>query len=137
MDFSSIEQLSTKTIVRITSGCSSTIFPGTLYMFLFERDLFKELDFFKLLLITIAISSPIWLLNFILSIFITFNKKCPNGNLDKDILFFETSIITSLVLYTTIGVKNVYPSFELYGLCSSEIVSFFILYILLKKLNFK
>ena len=134
MNLPDIEKLSSKTYLIISTVCMATVVPGTLYLYLFERDLFVSLDFFKILLLSIALTSPILGINFIVSTKLSFKKECPGGNLLGDFLILISSIISSISFILSIlitylmllmGCKCLYISLVIFLTC--EVFLFFVL----------
>ena len=126
MNISEIEQLSSKTYLIIATVCMSTIVPGIIYLYIFERGLFISLDFFKTLLLSIALTSPILGINFILSAILSFKKGCPGGNLLGDLLILISTVISSvsfiisiLITYIMLLMKyrNLFISFVIFLIC--------------------
>jgi len=76
------------------------IFPGILFVFSFNRELFLKLDLIKLILLGVAITTPIWLLNsFIMSIM---SKEAISENENLQLTGIVGSIISIPILYLPI-----------------------------------
>lgn len=75
--------------------------PGMLIIFLFKHDLFSEMDTIKLLLVSIALTTPILVINFFTSIILenTNNRISKHNKENIQKLDFDT-IMLNLLLYS-------------------------------------
>jgi len=60
LDFNKLSPLSFMTLVMVFFV---TVSPGALFLFIYTRDVFFEIDSFKLVLLSFGITSPFWILN--------------------------------------------------------------------------
>ena len=58
-----LNKLTSVTIAIVLLFAVAIITPGTLFIFIFSRELFIELETLKLILLAISITLPIWVLN--------------------------------------------------------------------------
>lgn len=135
MNIKDIQDIKTSTWFNIVITCLATFLPGTLYLYLFNKDLLIELDIFKILLLTTALFIPVWVLNFVLSIIIIFRLKCPGLNLEINFLFPISLIMTIISSYISIFFAWVNPSYFNNSIIITEIILFIISIIIRNKMG--
>lgn len=102
MNIDNFTKLSKKIWAIIVLACLSTILPGTLFMLLYDYEIIKSLDIFKIILLSIAITAPLLLFHLIEITILLFNKNCPGGNLDSEIILFVGMFMSAVVTYILI-----------------------------------
>ena len=114
---SDLEKIESKEFTRIFLVLISLISPGILVIFHFYNQLFLELDFFKLVIFSISLITPMIFLNFITVSFLdivssdkSINKKSEESkSLDKlYILISLTVIFTSFIIYPSLFISIFY-----------------------------
>jgi hypothetical protein len=58
-----LSKLSTISLMTLLMVFFATISPGALFIFIFSKELFLELDTFKLILLSFGLTSPFWIIN--------------------------------------------------------------------------
>jgi len=95
-----LNKFTSKTWVAVIFIWVTIISSGTLFIYLFRRDLFTSLDLIKLILLASSIPTPIWLINCGFAIFLaeeTFRNE--SGDLDFLLLAICSGLITIPVFY--------------------------------------
>lgn len=76
IDINFISKMSPSAWVFWTSFLLSIITPGALALFSFREDLFFQLDFFKILLLSLSITFPVWAFNTLLVSLVDWDDSC-------------------------------------------------------------
>ncbi len=76
---------------------------GCLNIFLFNSELFIQLDFYKIVLLSCGITFPLFISSFLFSSTITLTKS---SNMDTSILTLYASSLTSILLIILTGIKS-------------------------------
>lgn len=113
--------------------------PGLLTIFYFWNNIFLESESVKLILLSLAISSPFVLWNFLLLFAVVYKGKLSDFN-EKDLtfaLFTATLVLTNILFYLLLLASYIIEiSFQssLYLLIGIELVLFIIVLVLNKKI---
>ena len=96
-----LNKLSSFTWAILFFTAISIICPGILFIYIFHLEMFLKLDLLKLILVSISMTIPVWLLNYFFTFLETNDKK--NGTSDIIHLgFLEASTLTFPVFYIPI-----------------------------------
>lgn len=124
-----IEKLKSRTFILSFFSILFLISPGIIGVFLFRQDLFLQLDWARLLLLSIAITAPISLMNTFLCIGAFTEKSQLKNNGDFFLYLCMSMIFTGLLVYLFLVISfiiNESLKVTLYIAITFEIV--FILY---------
>ncbi len=92
MEIKELKEVSPDMWLLIVVFLLATIIPGVLLLFLFDRGLFMEMDTFKLMLLAISITAPVWIVNiFIVGLFY-------NEIGEDDVAFFKNIAATGSIV---------------------------------------
>jgi hypothetical protein len=109
MKIEDFRNISPRDALFYLSSFTAILFPGILILFLFQFDLFISLDIFKLILLSIAITSPIMLVNVLINfILIDTNYKPKKKGTKLFVDFLMGAVQTCFVYYMAIAFT---PSF--------------------------
>lgn len=82
----------------------ATIIPGVLLLFLFDRGLFMEMDTFKLMLLAISITAPVWIVNIFILGFVDNGREKDEVEIFKSITF-AGSVVSIPTLFIPIIIR--------------------------------
>jgi hypothetical protein len=100
-----LHKIKSITFVTFMLFCITIICPGIMFVFLFSRELFLETDTFKLILLSVSITTPIFLIN---SFLITLIQEPEiNDNIDENLQITTIfgNIISLPIIYIPLIVK--------------------------------
>ncbi len=101
-----INKIKSITFVAISLFMVSVICPGILFVFTFNKELFINTDVFKLVLLCISITFPVWLLNSMFMLYIIhYDSPKELKNEDLQLLSIIGSFLTIPVIYSPILIK--------------------------------
>jgi len=100
-----LHKIKSITFVTFLLFCITIVCPGIMFVFLFSRDLFLETDTFKLILLSISITTPISLINSFLIGLI--QKPERNDNIDDNLQLITIfgNVISLPIIYIPLIVK--------------------------------
>lgn len=134
IDIKEIKSLSPLSWVFWTTFLLTTISPGALAIFSFREDLFLLLDFFKLILLSMSITFPVWILNIVLVSMTTWDDSNNDGTTHLQTIGAWGGTLSSLPLYIPSFAKLALGSFlyipSVYGLILGFVIQMVIVVIL-------
>ena len=109
MDIASIFNLKPKRMMGGISSVLATICPGALILFVYARDLFVSLEASKILVLSLAITLPVVLLNLITALPTALLHGTPSQNASEIFEFedwlFQSCIYTAICFYVGLGMS--------------------------------
>lgn len=112
----------------------TTIAPGALAIFSFREDLFLLLDIFKLLLLSMSITFPVWIFNIVLVSLASWDDTNDSGTTHLQTIGAWGGTLSSLPLYIPSFAKLALGSFlyipSVYGLILGFVIQMVIVVIL-------
>ena len=134
IDIKEIKSLSPLTWVFWTTFLLTTIAPGALAIFSFREDLFMLLDFFKLILLSMSITFPVWILNIVLVSMTTWDDSNNDGTTHLQTIGAWGGMLSFLPLYIPSFVRLALGSFldisSVCGLILGLVIQMVIVFIL-------
>ena len=67
MEIKDLKEVSPDMWLIVFAFLLATIIPGVLYIFLFDRGLFIEIETFKMVALAISLTAPVWFMNMIIA----------------------------------------------------------------------
>lgn len=112
----------------------TTIAPGALAIFSFREDLFLLLDIFKLLLLSMSITFPVWIFNIVLVSLASWDDTNDSGTTHLQTIGAWGGMLSSLPLYiptfTKLALGNLFFITSVYGLILGFLIQMVIVIIL-------
>ncbi len=100
---SELEKLSSRKLYFYSSIITALVSMGTLFIFVFNQDLFFKLDIFKLLLLSFAITSPVYILNCFIII-----TLIPREDLKFFLVIMSTGAMLTVICISVLILFNVF-----------------------------
>ena len=104
MEIKELKEVSPDMWFLIVVFLLATIIPGVLLLFSFDRGLFMEIDTFKMMLLAISITAPVWIVNIFIVGFI-YNDKDEDDVESFKSITFAGSVISIPTLLIPIIVR--------------------------------
>ena len=92
--------------------CIATLFPGLLLIAIWDMDLFVSLETIKLILLSLSLTIPTWVINSLL-VELHESPKCPKG---------EDNIVASSIIGAIINSLSIYMSLIIWWIFDCAIV---------------
>ena len=94
-----LNKLNTLTVILIIIMITASVFPGSLFIYIFNKKIFLQMDFLKLILLASSIAIPIYFFNIIIA-----THLYPNKDNDLNLTYYSMlgSLFTTLVFFVPI-----------------------------------
>lgn len=138
MNITEFKKLSALSWVFWTIFLLATIAPGALAIYSFREDMFLQLDIFKLLLLSMSITFPIWVLNIVLVSLASWDNSNNDGISHLQTIGAWGGMLSSLPLYIPSFTKLVLGTLiympSLYGIIIGFMIQMIIVVIMFLKI---
>jgi len=103
------ENIKSTSIATIVPMIIVTVCNGILFLFCFKRELFLNMDFFKLVLLSLSFACVIWLFNSFISILLSQNKTNNEIDIEKESVNVNETNYKEVILHSLISSVLTFP----------------------------